>query len=92
MNGNKSYKREVAGLTLLAAAIVSVKFWMLTDPALVVAFSPAYNGTILVVVPSALAVFGMHFWRQNPGTPGSIEKPTPPQPPKGTKPPAEGTA
>lgn len=68
MNGTngKSWKREVAGVILLFAAVVSFKFWNLADAALITAFAPAYNNMLLVVVPSALAVFGLHFWRANP--------------------------
>ena len=61
----KSWKREAGASVLLAALVVLVRYWFFMDePAMVTAYGPAYSGTLIALVPTSLAVFGIHYiWR-----------------------------
>lgn len=60
----RSFKREVGGGLLLAATIVSIRYWSLTDAKLVEAFAPAYGSLMFALIPTGFAAFGIHhIWK-----------------------------
>lgn len=63
----KSGKRECGVALLLTAALISIKFWFMTDVALVSAFAPAYSGLMLALIPTGVAPFIVHHVAKKPG-------------------------
>jgi len=60
----KSYKREVAWCLLGVTLLMIIKLFVYTeDPKLATALTTAFNGWVLVSIPTAMAAFGLHSWQ-----------------------------
>lgn len=60
----KTYKREVGALLLMAAAVISFRYWTLSDAALVASYGGGYGTAMLALIPSGIAPFAIQYiWK-----------------------------